>query len=399
MINMISVDEAYELVMNHLWTQDIESIKLEYAQKRILAEDIVADRDLPPYDRVTMDGIALKFEEFRQGRRTFKIFSTVKAGDIPPSEIPAGTVCETMTGAMLPPDTDTIIRYEDLSIEGDSCKVLIDNIVQGQNIHFKGTDTAKGDVIVKKGSPINANIMAVAAACGYDTIKVAVQPKIAIFSSGDEIVPVNVTPGPQQIRQSNVYAMAGLLQSRGYIYEIFTVRDDRQDIEDQLTKIVEDFDVLIMTGGVSKGKFDFIPGVLDNLGVSKHFHRVAQRPGKPFWFGTHAQTIVFALPGNPVSTVACMVKYVCPWLDRSMGLLKNNTHPAVLLEGIEFSKPLTLYLQCNREIDDSGVIGVRPIRFNGSGDFVSLANADGFAELPAEGDHFKAGETVLFHPF
>ncbi len=396
---MISVNEAFEIIMSHTLKQEKEEVALLHGLHRVLAEDIIADRDLPPYDRVTMDGVALKFDELSDAVREFAVAETIKAGSVPTKDRQPGQVFEIMTGASLPEGTDTVVRYEDIEIKDGKCKVLVDDIKQYQNIHFRGSDTKAGDVLCQRGQQVHANIIAVAAACGYDQIRVAKQPSIAVFSSGEEIVPVSASPAPHQIRQSNVYAMSALLRSWGYGAEIFTANDEHEAVKQTLTRIIKQFDVVILTGGVSKGKFDWIPDVLDELSIQKHFHRVAQRPGKPFWFGTGEHATVFALPGNPVSTVACMVRYIQPWLSASMGCQIAFTQQVRLSGPMTFAKPLTLFAPCTITNGKDASLLATPVKFNGSGDFVSIIDADGFLELPADRDHFEEGEVMTFWAF
>lgn len=396
---MTTVHEAEQIISQYIKDYGWEEVPFREALGRVLAEDVIADRDLPPFDRVTMDGMAISYGEFDRGRRAFKIAHTQAAGGIPMPLKDTGAAVEIMTGAALPEGVDTVIRYEDINIENGMGEIQVARIKRGQNIHRQGSDKRAGEVMVATGHLIQANILALAAACGYGKLKVKKLPKVAIFSSGDEIVGVEEQPGPQQIRQSNTYAMEAMLKSCHCSPTIYSIKDDPQEISKKLQQIAIEYDVLIMTGGVSKGKFDFIPGVLEDMGIKKHFHRVSQKPGKPFWFGSNDKLVVFALPGNPVSTVLCMTRFVLPWLKKSLGMDIADPIKVKLRDTIRFGKPLTYFVQCKLEYDKQGVCVAIPIPDNGSGDFSSLAIADGFVELPADQEEHPGGGVYSFYRF
>lgn len=366
----------------------------------VLREDLVADRDFPPFDRVTMDGIALVYNSFATGKRDFKVEGIQAAGD-PQKALKSESAClEVMTGAILPKGTDTVIRYEDLNLTNETASVVLSSLSKGQNIHRKGHDRKEGDLIVKKGAVISPAEIGVAATIGKNELWVANLPKVAIVSTGDELVDVKETPLPHQIRKSNIYTIQALLQSRGLLSVCFHLDDDKNAIEIALEAAIEKFDVLILSGGVSKGKFDFIPDALEKLGFEKHFHKVSQRPGKPFWFGTHKKGMrVFALPGNPVSSFMCACKYFLPWLNKSLGLDPEGAIFAELAEDFKFMPKLTYFLQVRTSYSQSGKLTAYPEEGHGSGDLANLTLADAFLELPAEKEVFNKGEVYPLIPF
>lgn len=393
---MISVEEAYRIVLANCIHAEIELVRLEEAQGRILAEDIFADRDFPPFDRVTMDGIAINFDSFESGNRSFRIAGIAAAGNEQVALHKENECVEAMTGAMLPDNTDTIIRYEDLEIVKKVARITIEGIQRKQNIHFLGLDRKKGSLILEKGKNIQAPELGVLATSGKARVNVYKTPKIAVISSGDELVNVDQEPEPYQIRKSNTYSIAGLLNQFQVELDHFHLLDDPEDIVEELAEILNHHDVIILSGGVSKGKFDYIPDSLAQLGVKKLFHKVKQRPGKPFWFGKSEEgKIVFALPGNPVSSFMCTNKYVIPWMRKHLSVGDVGMH-AELASPITFKPDLTYYAQVKLEYNAQGKILAHPIEGNGSGDLANLTDADAFMELPRGKDFFDSGEAYPF---
>jgi len=389
---MISVEEAHRMVISNCPQAAIELESIKNVQGSTLAEDILADRNFPPFDRVTMDGIAIKYEDFEKGVRTFKITGIAAAGSEQVSIHKSEECVEAMTGAMLPENTDTIIRYEDLEIDGNNVKVTIEGVTKGQNIHYEGEDRKMGDLILSKGKSINPPALAVLATVGKAMVKVYKQPKIAIISSGDELVNVDINPEPHQIRKSNIYSIAGALSKFNCDIDQFHLLDDPDEITSKIKGILEEYDVIILSGGVSKGKFDYIPEALAQLNVQKLFHRVKQRPGKPFWFGKSEKgKMVFALPGNPVSSFMCTNKYVLTWMRWHLGLDEQKVY-AELVSDINFKPDLTYFAQVKLEYTSRGKILAHPIEGNGSGDLANLTDADAFMELPLGKNVYEKGE-------
>lgn len=402
---MISSEEATQIIQNHLFLSKPVAVKLLKILGRTLREDIIADRDLPPFDRVTMDGIAIDYQAFAEGTTTFAAEATQFAGK-PPLLLASKEACiEVMTGAMLPIGTDTVIRYEDLAREeknGVSFFTLTTNAIRkGQNIHYQGSDCKQADVLVNAGVKISPVEINVAAAVGKSNLLVSQKPLFAIVSNGDELIDIENEPLTYQIRRSNTYLLLAALEKLHIKADSFHLPDKQSIIEAKLAKMLDPtsvFDVILLTGGVSAGKADFIPTTLANLGVKKLFHQVAQRPGKPFWFGrTEAGKTVFALPGNPVSTFICFHKYVVPWLKASLLETDALAMPKAILEkDITFLPKLTYFLQVKTYINENQQLVATPLEGGGSGDFSNLLECDGFLELPAERTEFKAGEIFNF---
>ena len=396
---MISVFEATELVLGTVRPYGEECVAIEDAVGRVLAEAIVASRDMPPFDRVAMDGIAIDYAAYAAGQRQFEIEKRIAAGD------PIGTLSDThkaveiMTGAALPKGADTVIPYEALTIEDNVAHIVADRVVQGQNVHAQGVDLQKGATLLTPGHWIQPADLALLATEGKAKVRVRRAPSFAILSTGDELVPIDQEPLPHQIRRSNVYAVQALLRQYHVQSIMLHLADDPEAMHDQLRTLMGKVDAWICIGGVSKGKKDFLPQVLEALGVRKLFHRVAQRPGKPFWFGATDEIVVFALPVNPVSSIVGTVRYVLPWVRSCLGLPWDYSISVQLAEPFRFDPPLVRFVESELHHDSCGVCCATPRPGHGSGDFTRLAYTKGFVELPADRTHFQPGEVYPFWPF
>jgi molybdopterin molybdotransferase len=394
---MVTVQEATDIILRNPYRPVPVSVPITESAGRVLAERLVADRDFPPFDRVTMDGIAISYESFAGGRRTFSIEDTQAAGQPRKRLFDAHNAVEVMTGAVLPEGTDTVIRYEDIAV-ADSTATIRTEVRKGQNIHRQGEDARKNQVLVEPGVIISAPETALLASIGMSHVDVVSFPRTAIISTGDELVEIETKPEVHQVRRSNSYAIQSAMRQMLWPGTQYHLPDRKDYLRDSLQAILADNDVLILSGGVSKGKFDFVPDVLTEIGVTKLFHQVSQRPGKPFWFGVgKPNKTVFALPGNPVSTFMCFNRYVRPWLATSLGLRPSRVQ-AVLAEDFIFDAPLTFFLQV-AIVNEGGKLLAYPRAGGGSGDFANLKDVDGFLELPKEKSAFKAGEAYPLIPF
>ena len=387
---MISSKEAQDIINQYSIQFEKSKVELSEACGLVLADDVNADRPFPPYDRVCMDGIAISSEAFTNGQLEFKIQSTQAAGE-PPHALDDSRHCiEIMTGAVLPKGTDAVIRYEDLQLKDGLAKVQLEEVRQWQNVQKKGKEHDKGDVLLSAPKLISPAQVAVLATVGKAEVDVVHWPEIAIVSNGDELVEIDEAPEDHQIRRSNVYALEALCKKNRWPSKTYHLSDNREEIEKELDGILKNHRLILMSGGVSKGKFDYLPEVFSELGVGKQFHKVQQRPGKPFWFGTYEQGVVFAFPGNPVSTFMCATRYFEPWMWKNAGL-KSKGETAVLAEDFRFNPSLQYFLQVKLSQQGSHLVAT-PLKGKGSGDLVNLAQVDAFLELPAERSHFKKNE-------
>jgi molybdopterin molybdotransferase len=394
---MISVQEATARIGAHPTAPPVSRVNLSEAAGRILREPVHADRDFPPFHRATMDGIAVAFAQIQAGRRSFRVAGTVYAGT-PPVRLadPEGCV-EIMTGAVMPEGVDTVVRYEDLQVDdrpdGRRATLRLTPDKQWHNVHRRGTDGRQDDLLVPAGTRLGPAEIGVAASVGRVTLTVAGPVRVAVVSTGDELVDVDQSPLPHQIRRSNAYMLGAALREAGAAPALFHVPDDKPTIRRTLEGILPGHDCLVLSGGVSMGKSDFVPEVLAELGVETLFHKVAQRPGKPFWFGRTAEgQAVFAFPGNPVSTFLCCYRYLLPWLRAASGQPPLPAAYAVLDETIRFAPALTYFVPVRTYQNAQGVVCAKPLPGSGSGDFANLLHAHAFLELDAGTDTFLAGE-------
>ncbi len=390
-MRIISTKEAEKIILNQTEDFGIEEIDFSNSSGRILKENIVADRDFPPFDRVSMDGIAINFESFLKGQREFHIEGVQPAGSPQITLKNSANCVEAMTGSILPKNADTIIRYEDVFIENGIAKINVEKLIKFQNIHKKGLDRKKNDILIVENTITSPAEMGVLATVGKSKVKVAKQPKIAIISTGNELVEISEAPENYQIRKSNVFTLDSLIERLKIKSHLVHICDNKQLLKQKIDILLQDFDVLIFSGAVSKGKYDFIPEVLDELGVEKLFHKVKQRPGKPFWFGKKGQKTVFAFPGNPVSTFVSCLKYFHPWYFKSMGVENLCSSTAILSENFNFNKEITYFLQV-KLTKYNGKLYATPETGKGSGDLANLVNADAFLELPENISNFSKGE-------
>ena len=390
---MISVQEALDIILTYPLSLSIEQVDLDKAIGRLLREDLYADRDFPPYDRVTMDGIAIRYSSFAAGNHSFAIEGIAAAGMAQKQLEGADACLEVMTGAMMPLQADTVIRYEDLVIENGVARITVSSLREGQNIHWRGSDRKQGSPVVGQGKALSPAEIGVAATVGKAQLAVSRLPKVMIISTGDELVEVHQQPLAHQIRRSNVHRLRSTLAKHFIEADTAHLNDDKAEINREIDRLLKEYDVLILSGGVSKGKYDYIPAVMEELGVEKLFHRIAQRPGKPFWFGrSKEEKLIFALPGNPVSSFMCMQAYFLPWLRASLGVPAIDYPSAVLQHPVTFKPDLTYYLQVAVTYDNQGRILAHPVEGHGSGDLANLADADAFLQLPRGKELFEEGE-------
>jgi molybdopterin molybdotransferase len=391
------VAEAEALIAAHMPRRPAESVPIGAATGRVLAETIRAERDQPPFDRVTMDGIAITAAGFAAGRRRFAIESVQAAGAPAQSLLAPDGCIRVMTGAVRPAGTDAVVPIERVRIEGDVA--LVDDTAiaaPGRFIHAQGSDRRQGATLLEPGLAIGPAEVAVLASAGYAAVSVAAIPAIAVISTGDELVAVEADSiAPYQIRSSNDLAIAASIARAGVgLSERLRLPDDPERILQAVGELHARSDVLILSGGVSMGEFDFVPAVLESLGSALIFHRIAQKPGRPMWFGmSQAGKPIFALPGNPVSTLLCMTRYVVPALKLALGLQPSPPEIAGLAAAIEGPAGMSYFVPVRLRWDESGRLLADPKPTNTSGDFATLAATDGFIELASGQAEHPAGET------
>ena len=395
---MITSEQALETILTHSRDFGQEIVPLTQSTGRVLAETIVADRDFPPFDRVSMDGIAIQYRHFHEGQRVFRVEGIQAAGS-PQKTLEDPKACiEVMTGAMLPEKTDTVIRYEDLVEEEGGFRITAE-IVENQNVHNRAYDRRSEDILLEKRGIISPAEIGILATIGKSGVRVSGLPKTIIISTGDELVEVSEQPAPHQIRKSNVHALGASLSAFNIHPDHLHLTDTYEEIRNKMKAVLKEYDLVLVSGAVSKGKFDFVPQVFEEIGVNKCFHRVSQRPGKPLWFGYKDQCVIFAFPGNPVSTQVCYLKYCEPWIRKSLGLSKRQKEYVALAKDVNFKPELTYFMQAKVRSLSNGVLQAIPIRGKGSGDLANMLDVNGFVELPKGKNTFRRGEVYSFIRF
>ena len=382
---MLTPAEADALIARHTVCLPEVSLPLLQCAGAVLRETIHAERDQPPFDRVTMDGIALCSTAVSTGTRRFRIEATQAAGEAAGTlSSPQGCI-EVMTGTPLPHGCDCVIPVEQITVQDGTASLSDEVGVEAwQNVHRRGTDAREGARLLMAGTRLGPVEIALAAAAGMARVRVASQPMLAVISTGNELIEPGEPILAHQVRRSNAYAIAAALILRGYPrVGLDHIRDESAQLQERLKFYLETHDVLVLSGGVSMGRLDLVPQALDKLGVRRVFHKIAQRPGKPLWFGVAPSgAVVFALPGNPVSTAVCVSRYVLPALAAAQGHTPPQPQRIALGEAFTVAPALTLFLPVRVSTDEQGARAALPQPTHGSGDFTSLAGTDGFIELP-----------------
>ncbi|RAJ75185.1 molybdopterin molybdotransferase [Chitinophaga dinghuensis] len=400
---MLTVADAYALVMGTVRDTGTEIVPFEQANGRILREPVLADRPFPPFDRVMMDGIAIRFDSYARGQRVF-VVEDIQAAGRPQLQLSNTANCmEVMTGAVLPELTDTVIQYEHLQAaehEGFKRFTIKNQVKKGQHIHKLGSDVKQDAILLNTGVLLGPAEAGVLATVGKTSVLVSKKPRVVVIATGNELVPATAQPAPHQIRMSNVYSLRASLEQMGIEAMVLHLEDHAESMLHQLRPLIADTDVWISSGAVSAGKYDYLPEVLQQLGMEQLFHKVQQRPGKPFLFGTFTDgPVVFALPGNPVSGFMCFYRYVQPWLHAAMHLQPVKPQYAVLSEKVHFDPNLEYYIPVKIESQPHGKLVATPQPYQGSGDLASLILADAFMELPADKSEFKKGDSFPIWKF
>ncbi|WP_339839958.1 molybdopterin molybdotransferase MoeA [uncultured Maribacter sp.] len=392
---MITFKEALQKVLEQTLDLGKEEVTLMKSLNRILAEDIQADRDFPPFNRATKDGIAISYSNLVNTPHKFKIEGEATAGARQQILNNKVNCLEVMTGAVVPENADTVVMYEHITLVNGEV-VINENVIRGQNIHYKGSDKKQGSIVITKETKISPAEIGVMASVGSSQVMVKANPKICTIATGNELVDIDVLPEPHQIRKSNMLTIEAALATVEIQATSLHIDDDKETIRHGLKKALIENDVLLLSGGVSMGKFDFIPEVMEELGVEKVFHKVAQRPGKPFWFGIHneSKTVIFSFPGNPVSTFANYHLYFLPWLHKSWDIPIEKSYIKLSIE-LLITPSLTRFIQVKSTWKD-GSLWATPVVENGSGDLTSLAQADGFICLEPRDEAYRVGEAVPF---
>ncbi|HEY9133323.1 MAG TPA: molybdopterin molybdotransferase MoeA [Dyella sp.] len=395
----ISVGTAEALIGKHMPRFSVERVALAEAQGRVLRQTVQADRDQPPFDRVMMDGVALRYSGTEHA---YRLAGTQLAGQPAMALASTNDCLEVMTGAMLPAGADTVVPVESLRKQDGTIRFDAQAVsAVGQFVHRRGSDCRAGDTLLEPGCILRAPEIAVLATNGLTHVDVARIPSIGVVATGDELVDVAAIPEPWQIRRSNDYGIGAALRDAQFpSISLHHVADEQVRVTTLLAERLERDDVLILCGGVSMGQRDLIPGALTALGVERVFHRIAQRPGKPMWFGiAPGGKPVFALPGNPVSALVCTLRYVIPALRAASGITPARPRPIALASPLTTSASLTCFIPVALAYGDDGLVFAHPVPSATSGDFASLVRTDGMIELPPSAASFPPGHVAPFRPW
>jgi molybdopterin molybdotransferase len=408
---MLTIDDALKLVVENSRVLPPRRLPLGEAARLVLAEDITSEINSPPYDKALMDGYAVRSADREPQRR---VLEEIAAGDVPQFALTPGTASRIMTGAPIPEGADAVVQVELTEMVGDSV-VNIQNVdvAPGKNLLPLGASLRVGDLVLKNGARLRAIEIAVLAEIGRSMITAIPRPRVAILPTGNELVPVGDRPANGQIRNSNgPMLLASAMRAEADAIELGIARDNRPD----LTRWVEQgltADILVLSGGVSAGKFDLVPQVLNELGVEQVFHKIALRPGKPLWFGIQdngdRRVLVFALPGNPVSSLVCFELFVRPAIEILAGrgftewdtIQGRLTHAYDHTGGRAACLPARLFLASRiaKNVDSEHLPpSMEVLPWHGSADMATLTQANALALFPVEARRFEPGALLDVFP-
>jgi molybdopterin molybdotransferase len=391
------VHEAQALVLEQTSPLPPDRIALTPATLGlVLAEDVVSDLDMPPHDKAMMDGYAVRAADLPDGTGVLAVIEEVTAGQVPRVPVSPGQATRIMTGAPIPEGADAVVQIERTRPAGGGRVQIEDRPVKaGLNVLARAREMRKGDTVLTAGAVLRPQELGILATVGRTAVHVYPAPRVAVLSTGDEVVEADTVPAPGQIRNGNGPMLLAQVQRGGGVPRYLGIARDRLENLRPLVSRGLEADVLVLSGGVSAGKLDLVPGVLRDAGVQAHFHKVEMKPGKPVFFGTRDATLVFGLPGNPVSALVCFELFVRPALRKLRGF--DDPGPpmvsAVLAEEYAYRTDRPTYHPAQLEMGEDGW-RVRAVPWFGSPDLRGLAMANAFVVLPA-GDHrYQAGQQL-----
>lgn len=392
---MITIDQALDEVLDACPdTLGNVVVPIHRAVGRVLAEEITTSSPHPGFDKVMMDGYAVRASEVRAGVTLLRI-GECPAGAATAPPVKSGTCVEVMTGGPLPRGATAVIPVEQTTRSGDAIH-FVAQVKAGQHVARQGSSTHQGQMILPAGSTVTPIGIAALAAEGRSLVRVRRNPSLAIVTTGDELVAVDCKPGPNQIRDTNGVSLTTQALCLGLDkIASFRTPDDPHPMRDTLEEALSR-DLVVVAGGVSRGKYDLVPEVLEGLGVKCRFHKVLQKPGKPLWFGTRDRTLVFGAPGNPLATVVAFQVYVTAAVAKMTGQVPSPPrHRGILSSDARYHSKRDLFaLVTARWCDDHYEVTARP--GSGSADVFSSATANALLPLPA-GDHsLRAGQEIQF---
>jgi molybdopterin molybdotransferase len=398
---VLSFEDARHLVERHaagVHPPAMETVDLLTGAGRVLAEDILADRDFPPFDRATRDGFAVRAADLAEVPARLEVVGEVKAGDWPDSgtfSVGRGQAVGIMTGAPLPPGADAVVMVEQTSLSGIQSLEVRRGVKPGENFVPRGAEAPAGQMLLDRGLRMDHTGIAIAASVGKSRVEVFRKPRVAVLSTGDEVVEIDTTPGPAQIRNSNSYSLAAQVQAAGGEPVRLGIAPDERSRLRQLIEEGLGCDLLLLTGGVSMGKYDLVEGVLGELKAEFYFTGAMIQPGRPVVFGSCGKKYFFGLPGNPVSTMVTFELFARPMIEALAGM---TPQPLVFLRAqlkseIRTKTGLKRFLPAVL-VGEFENAEVELARWQGSGDIAALARANCYVVVPPERERIEVGEWV-----
>ena len=395
---MIPIREAIRIVLRHSSRLEVESVALSESLDRVLAEDIIADTDLPPFDRAQMDGYAVRAADVSQTPARLRIAGESAAGRGWHHEMNPGEAVRIMTGAPVPAGADAVQQVE-LTREVDDAQFveILQPVDTGRSIVRRAAEIRSGETVLRAGEDINAAMIATLASFGYAQVTVGRRPRVAIMATGSELVDVDQRPGADQIRDSNNYTLSAYAKLAGAtVQRLPLAGDDTEGLKRQMAAAAEGSDVLVTSGGVSMGVYDFTKAALKELGAEIFFERVALRPGKPTVFARLGNTLVFGLPGNPVSVTVTFNLFARTALRAMQGAEQTELieETAILAGDLKGSIDRESYLPAVLRTDEKGTLLAEPLKWGGSSDFVAFARATALINVPGGVKMIEGGKRV-----
>jgi molybdopterin molybdotransferase len=398
---MLHVADAITIVELETPRLETEEVALRDARGRVLAADVVADTDLPPFDRALMDGYAVRAADTQIAHATLRIVGESAAGRGWRGEIGSGEAVRIMTGAPLPSGADGVQQVELTREIEDGARVVVERATKpDQFISRRATEVKKGEVILRAGERVSPAMLAALASFGYARVRVSRRPRVSVLATGTELVRVEETPGADSLRDSNTYSLAAYAEAAGAVVEPLPfATDDEELLRRLIAEAAEASDALVLSGGVSMGAYDFTKSALHSLGAEIFFERVSLRPGKPTVFArlpNARRTLVFGLPGNPVSVSVTFNLFARTSLLAMQGAMQTrlDEHRAVLARDAKGSIERASYLPATLRTDERGQLLAEPLKWRGSSDFVAFTRATALIIIPEGVREIKAGAIV-----
>ena len=394
MEEFVTVGRAKELLQSLSISRKTERIPLIKAIGKYIAGPILAPMNVPSFDNSGMDGYAFAWEDLGESR---KLAQVVQAGSNPDFTLEKGTAVRIFTGAPVPEGADTVVQQEWVTVVGDTVFFELEKLVKGMHVRKAGSQCQEGEIILNSGTQVTPGTIGLLASLGIEQVEVFRSPNVSIILTGDEIIEIGQALQPGQIYNANGPALIAYLSQMGITeVKVLKVKDEKSEVTRVIGEALETFDVVLLTGGISVGDYDFVKESLAENGVEQLFYKVKQKPGKPIFAGVKGEKMVFALPGNPASVLTCFIQYVKPFLLRLLGNPDAWTAPAYFPIALDFNKkaPLTFFLKAKL---DNGRVIILPAQesFN----LLSFGIADGVVEIPQELEHIESGSLVAFYPW